>query len=57
MLLILVGIKSSDSHIFGFYTDPSKIQLVVPKGRKSAYCKADQVWENCEVIEEGDEGI
>lgn len=46
-----------NSHIFGSYINPSEIQLIVPKGRKSAYCKEDQVWENCEVIEEGDEGI
>ena len=49
--------KEIDSHIFGCITNPSKIRLIVPEGSKSAYCKEDQVWENCEVIEEGDEGI
>ena len=49
--------KEIDRDIFGRITEPSEIRLIVPKGRKSAYCKEDQVWENCEVIEEGDEGI
>lgn len=49
--------KEINSDIFGHRTKSSKIRLIVPKGRKSAYCKEDPVWENCEVIEEGDEGI
>ena len=48
--------KEIDRDIFGRITEPSKIQLVVPKGRKSAY-EEDPVWGNCEVIEEGDKDI
>ena len=45
--------KEIDRDIFGRITEPSKIQLVVPKGRKSAY-KADSVWKKCKVIEISD---
>ena len=36
-----------------FDTWPSKIRLIVPEGRKSAY-KADPVWKKCKVIEISD---
>lgn len=42
--------KNIDRRIFGFITKPSKILLIVPEERKSAY-KADQVWKKCMVVE------
>ena len=42
-----------NSDIFCFFTKPSKIRLIVPKGRMSAY-EAAPVWKKCKVIEISD---
>ena len=43
--------KEIDRDIFARIPKPSKIQLIVPEGRTSAYCKADSVWKKCMVVE------
>ena len=45
--------KEINSDIFGHRTKSSKIRLIVPKGRMSAY-EADPVWKKCKVIEISD---